>query len=177
MVSLSPSDGYLESLAQEAKKNDTAFMDIIKEFPVIYNRACADFKDRNIKKNAWRKISELLDVEEGKCIKRYESIRTTFSRYVRKALGKSGTGRDEIHLDPKDEHLRWLATFIKTRATSGNVQFVREEEQTNSDNGDSEEEEDKFPSQESSPSSEKRDSAEPDAWEETKSKKAKEDIT
>lgn len=76
----------------------------MKEFPVIYNRACADFKDRNIKKNAWRKISELLDVEEGTCIKRYESIWTTFSRYgsyVRKLLGKSGTGRDEIHLDPK----------------------------------------------------------------------------
>ena len=125
MVSLSRSDGYLESFAQEAKKNDTAFMDIIKE---------------------------LLDVEEGKCIKRYESIRTTFSRYVRKALGKSGTAREEIHLDPKYEHLRWLATFIKTRATSGNVQLVREEEQTNSDNGDSKEEEDKFPSQESSPS-------------------------
>ena len=63
MASLSPSDGFLESLAQEAKKNDTAFMDIIKEFPVSYNRACADFKDRNIKKNAWQKISELLDVE------------------------------------------------------------------------------------------------------------------
>ena len=37
MVSLSPSDGYLKYLAQETKKNDTAFMDIIKEFPVIYN--------------------------------------------------------------------------------------------------------------------------------------------
>ena len=29
------SDGYLECLAQEAKKSDTAFMDIIKEFPVL----------------------------------------------------------------------------------------------------------------------------------------------
>ena len=66
----------LESLAQVAKKNDTAFMDIIKEFPVLYNRACAcaDFKDRNIKNNAWRKISELLDIEESKCVKRYERI-------------------------------------------------------------------------------------------------------
>ena len=60
--------------SQEEKKNDTAFMDIIKEFPVLYNRACADFKDRNIKNNAWRKISELLDIEESKCVKRYESI-------------------------------------------------------------------------------------------------------
>ena len=64
--------------------------------------------------------------------------RTTFSRYVRKALEKSGSGRDDIQLDPKYEHLRWLATFIKTRPTSGNVQLVREvsEDQTNSDKGE-----------------------------------------
>ena len=52
------SESYLESLAQEAKKSDMAFMDIITEFPVIYNSACADFKDRNIKNNGWRTISE-----------------------------------------------------------------------------------------------------------------------
>ena len=52
------SESYLESLAQEAKKSDMAFMDIITEFPVIYNSARADFKDRNIKNNGWRKISE-----------------------------------------------------------------------------------------------------------------------
>ena len=92
------------------------------EFPVIENRASADFKDRNMKNNALRKILELLASKESKCKQRYESTRTTFSRYVRKALEKSGSGRDDIQLDPKYEHLRWLATFIKTRPTSGNVQ-------------------------------------------------------
>ena len=42
---------YLKSLAENAKKDDGDFMDIIKEFPVLYNRASADFKDRNIKKS------------------------------------------------------------------------------------------------------------------------------
>ena len=73
-------------------------MEIIKEFPVIYNRASADFKDQTKKNNAWQKISQLLDSEESKYKQRYESIRTTFSRYVRKALGKSGAGRDDIQL-------------------------------------------------------------------------------
>ena len=63
------SESCLESLAQEAKKSDMAFMDTITEFPVIYNSTCADFKDRNIK-NGWRKILELLDLEESKCKQR-----------------------------------------------------------------------------------------------------------
>lgn len=99
----------------------------------------------------------MLDVEESKCTKIYEIIRTTFSRYIRKVVGKSGVGRDDIKLDPKYEHLRWLATFIKTRPTSSNVQLVHEvsgEEQTNSDDGESEvlDEGDRFASEETSPS-------------------------
>ena len=123
-------------------------MDIVKEFPCIYNRACADFKDRNIKANAWRKISELLDLEESKCKQRYESIRTT-------AAGKSGAGRDDIQFEAKYEHLRWLATFIKTRPISSNVTVHDvSEEQSKSDDGESEalEDEDKFQSEETSPS-------------------------
>ena len=64
------SESCLESLAQEAKKSDMAFMDTITEFPVIYNSACAEFKDRNIKNNGWQKILELLDLEESKCKQR-----------------------------------------------------------------------------------------------------------
>ena len=149
---------YLKSLAEEARKgNDNSFMDIIKEFPCIYNRACADFKDRNIKANAWGKISALLDLEESKCKQRYESIRTTFSRYVRKAGGKSGAGRGDIQLEPKYEHLRWLVTFIKTRATSSNMnvhEISLSEEQANSGDEESEtlEEEDNLQSEETSPS-------------------------
>ena len=109
----------------------------------------------SLKANAWRKISELLDLEESKCKQRYESIRTTFSRYVRKAAGKSGVGRDDIQLEAKYEHLRWLATFIKTRPTSSNVPVHDvSEEQSKSDDGESEalEDEDKFQSEETSPS-------------------------
>ena len=49
-----------------------AFMDIIKEFLFVYNRACADFKDRNMKNNAWLKVQELLDLEESERRQTYE---------------------------------------------------------------------------------------------------------
>ena len=52
-------------------------MDIIKEFPFIYNRACTDFKDRNIKNNAWVKVPELLDLEESKRRQTYDPKEVT----------------------------------------------------------------------------------------------------
>ena len=33
----------------EAKEDDVLFMEIIREFPNVYNRASKDFKDRNMK--------------------------------------------------------------------------------------------------------------------------------
>lgn len=116
MASLQQDDSeYLKSLALEARNgNDNSIMDMVKEFPCIYNRASPDSKDRNIKANAWRKISELLDPEESKCKQKYESIRTTFSRYVKKAVGKSGSGGDDIPLEPKYEHLSLQPSLNKT---------------------------------------------------------------
>ena len=58
--------------------------DIIKEFPVIYNRACADFKDRNIKNNSWRKISELLDLEESDTKALGKLFQGTYGRHLGK---------------------------------------------------------------------------------------------
>ena len=51
-------------LYKSALWNKILVLCVIKEFPVLYNRASEDFKDWNIKNNAWSKISELL---ESKC--------------------------------------------------------------------------------------------------------------
>lgn len=119
---------YLESLAVKSSNgDDVAFMEIIKEFPCIYNRSSAQFKDKNLKSNAWKEIA-LLHEGEGasaacvdSCKQRYESIRTTFSRYLKKRKPPSGSGSDMVVLEPKYEHLRWLTSFIKSRSTSSNI--------------------------------------------------------
>jgi hypothetical protein len=38
--------------------DDVAFMEIIREFPTVYNRTLKDFKDRNKKSNCWKAIAE-----------------------------------------------------------------------------------------------------------------------
>ena len=80
---------YLASLGREAGKgNDISFTEIIKVFPCIYNKGSAQFKDRNLKANAWQQIAKYmmadkwvenkaeLKSEVAKCKQSYESIRT-----------------------------------------------------------------------------------------------------
>ena len=41
---------------EAAAGNDVAFVDMVKEFSCIYNRGVAQFKDRKLKIDAWRKL-------------------------------------------------------------------------------------------------------------------------
>ena len=114
---------YLKNLATKSQNgDDCSFMEIIKEFPSICNRSSAQFKDKNIKSNAWKEIASLhTDMDVNTCKQRYESIRTTFSRYLKRCKPPSGSGSDSVILEAKYEHLRWLCPFIKSRSTCSNI--------------------------------------------------------
>ena len=80
-----------QNIDQKAREDDALFMQIIRDFPTIYNRASKDFKDTNKKANCWRTIAQRLGEPVDSVKRRYETIRTDFSRYLRKKKGKSGS--------------------------------------------------------------------------------------
>ena len=45
---------------------------------------------------------------------------TLFSRYLKNVNPPSGSSSDQVKIDKRYEHLRWLITFIKARLTTGN---------------------------------------------------------
>ena len=99
---------------------DIAFMEIVRNYPAIYDRSSKDFKDVSKKANCWKRVAEQCNEPVAKVKTRYNSIRTDFSRYLKKTKGKSGSGASDVEIDAKYEHLRWLKTFIVTRPSSGN---------------------------------------------------------
>ena len=49
---IASNESYLNALAMKSKNGeDTAFMEIIKEFPCLYNRSSAQFKDKKLQIN------------------------------------------------------------------------------------------------------------------------------
>ena len=106
------------------KFDDVEFMEIIREFPTIYNRSLKDFKDRNKKSSCWKAIAEMVGQPVDQVKRRYESIRTQFGKYLKSRKGKSGSGSGDVPIDPKYEHLWWLKNFIVSRASSGNFKPI-----------------------------------------------------
>ena len=79
--------------------SDVSFMEIIREFPTMYDSSLKDFKDRNKKSNCWKAMAERLDQPVDQIKSRYGSIRTQFGKYLKARKGKSGIGRSEIPTD------------------------------------------------------------------------------
>ena len=109
-------------MEQENQEKDFELMDIIQEYPTIYNFSSRDFKDKTKKQNCWKAVAKCMNEPVDVVKKRYESIRTQFSKYLKKRKGASGAGAAGVSKDPKFERLMWLQNFIISRPNSGNFQ-------------------------------------------------------
>ena len=99
--------------------NNDELMETIRKYPAIYEKSTNDYHDNRKKKNAWNAVEKLLGTEPGAAQKRYSTIRTRFSKYLKDLKLPSGSG-NEIVLKPQFEGLRWLISHIRPRPTKSN---------------------------------------------------------
>ena len=73
-------------------------MNCVQNYPVLYDKGSADYKIPLRKKNAWKEIAAKLGIDQTAAKTRYNSIRTNFSKYIRKLreASRSGAGRNDL---------------------------------------------------------------------------------
>lgn len=97
------------------------FMEIVRQFPILYDRFSIDFKDKHKKNNAWAKVAETTGFPVEECIKKYKNIRTNYVRNCKKRK-PPGSGRTSDESD-HSHSFRWLDTFSEHRPTVNNLPF------------------------------------------------------
>ena len=96
------------------------FMQEVQLFPVLYNKFDAEFKNIDMKKNAWINIAEVFKITPVEAAEKYRSIRTTYGRYLKKKrLTPSGSGRSAVKHEY--DYLEWLNIYIEHRETVSNL--------------------------------------------------------
>lgn len=95
------------------------FMTEVQKYPIIYDKFSKEFKNNDMKKNAWILISEKFDISTEEAEKKYFNIRSAYGRAAKKRkLMPSGSGRQPVN---QYEYLQWLDTYIDHRETSSNI--------------------------------------------------------
>ena len=96
------------------------FMQEVQLFPVLYNKFDAEFKNIDMKQNAWIKIAEVFKITPVEAAEKYRSIRTAYGRYLKKKrLTPSGSGRSAVKHEY--DYLEWLNVYIEHRETVSNL--------------------------------------------------------
>ena len=92
--------------------NET-LMNNVQNYRCIYDKSCVDYKVPQKKRNAWQKIAESMKLPVDVIQKRYSSIRTVFSRYIKSLSVRSGSGRDDVP-NIKPTGCRWWSQTLTT---------------------------------------------------------------
>ena len=113
----------VEGQSQSLENTNKRIMDTIRNYRAIYDKSYPEYKNQRVKTNAWQAVATSLGMDVALVQKRYNTIRSNFSKYLKDLKGKSGCGQGDIEIRPDLEYLRWLITHIKHRQTCSNVQL------------------------------------------------------
>lgn len=97
-------------------------MEEIQKYECLYNKFSKDYKNRNVRENAWAKIGEKFALTTIEAEKKYKNIRTSYVRYLKKLKHvPSGSGRDAVPKAGEFADLEWLDQHISHRKSTTNL--------------------------------------------------------
>ncbi|XP_034001012.1 uncharacterized protein LOC117494283 [Trematomus bernacchii] len=100
------------------------FITLIQERPALYDITEAKYSNRIVKTGLWREIESQLGFSEKELRKKWDSMRTQYTRYRRLAASGSCatpmTGRQQWFLN----RLRFLEPFTKRKESTSNLTFT-----------------------------------------------------
>ncbi|XP_072943685.1 uncharacterized protein [Epargyreus clarus] len=117
---------------------------LVEAKPVLWDKTCAEYKDKNETKKAWREVCAILkpDFEEitdgeknsfGKeVIKRWGNVRDSFKKSCKKQkdVTKSGAGASKVKKYVFNDQLQFLNKVFKERPTTDSLTQETEDPQT-----------------------------------------------
>ncbi|XP_075547604.1 uncharacterized protein LOC142582076 [Dermacentor variabilis] len=73
-------------------------LDIIKQYPVLYDKSHPRYKEADYKKEIWKKISQDLGVTDGICQAKFKNLKDNFTKTKAKIRDKmkSGAGAKDV---------------------------------------------------------------------------------
>ncbi|CAG9822043.1 unnamed protein product [Phaedon cochleariae] len=105
----------------EMEIDDGQLIEIVRHFSVLYDIKHKEYRNHEVKTNAWKTIGETMNRPAAECEARWTTLRNVFTRESKKAKvvpsGSGGKGKPWIWL----EEMSFLLGFIRRRKTKGNV--------------------------------------------------------
>ena len=70
---------FIDAEETSVEIDNETLMNCVQNYHCIYDKSCSDYRVQQKKRNAWKKISESLNLPVDVAQKRYNNIRTFYS--------------------------------------------------------------------------------------------------
>ncbi|CAG9818145.1 unnamed protein product [Phaedon cochleariae] len=103
--------------------NDGQLIELVRQFSVLYDPKNREYKNSEVKSNAWKTIGEVMNASVAECEARCISLRTIYSRESKK-VRTTPTGSAATKPWRWLKEMSFLSAYMRRRQTRGNVQTV-----------------------------------------------------
>ncbi|KAJ9591808.1 hypothetical protein L9F63_001625 [Diploptera punctata] len=97
------------------------FVELIKEYPCLYDTTLNQYSNRNVQDQAWHGIAEELSESVEACKERWKNLRSCYARYLKSTAAPSGSAAKSRKPYYLSEYLNFLDPFSKSRKSKSNI--------------------------------------------------------
>ncbi|XP_014255072.1 uncharacterized protein LOC106669821 [Cimex lectularius] len=107
--------------------NDKKLIELVRNYPVLYDLSNPKYMDTEFKTNIWNKIGEEMKTPGPSCKSRWSNIRDNFRKSLKKTA--SGQKAKNVKIYKYSEQLGFLTKyFSKFEETKSNIDYVTKKE-------------------------------------------------
>jgi len=112
-----------EVVTVNADEFDEVLIDLVRQYPHLYNKMSAERKDAQMARNSWHSIATALSTTADLCEKRWKALRNQFTKKKREIEfnTRSGAGQNKIRPFKFMEQLQFLNDHVIPRMTVTNI--------------------------------------------------------
>ncbi|KAG8287854.1 hypothetical protein J6590_028736 [Homalodisca vitripennis] len=97
--------------------NDEKLIESVRKNIVLYDMANPKYMDSSVKNEIWEKIGAEMNLDGGTCKARWNNIRDTYRKSMKRTATKSGQAAKKIKLYKYSNQLSFLQKYLDERET------------------------------------------------------------
>nr|XP_022911624.1 transcription factor Adf-1-like [Onthophagus taurus] len=78
--------------------NDEKLIEMVRDYPVLYDLSHAKYNDINYKNGIWKEIAKQLKEDWPSCKTRWNNIRDNYRKSLKKTVQQSGASAKKLNL-------------------------------------------------------------------------------
>ncbi|XP_053995492.1 uncharacterized protein LOC128885458 [Hylaeus anthracinus] len=109
--------------------NDEQLIELIRQYPALYDLSDSKYMDTTYKINVWNKIGAWMKEDVSVCKARWNNIRDNYRRSLKKIMTKSGKSGKKVKVYKYSQQLSFLNQQFDQRETKDSIES-QEKDQT-----------------------------------------------